>query len=65
MSLYKIGEPILVRLAGHVDPVQMAPIVMEGFVAGGGVMLIADRGNGEVERIVQLLNEAEQRRSQS
>lgn len=53
---YKVGRAYSVRLDGHNEPAQMLSIESDGMNAGGGVMLIANRGDGEIERIVSILN---------
>lgn len=56
---YKVGRAYSVRLDGHNEPAQMRSIEVDGMNAGGGIMLLANRGDGEIDRIVSLLNEAE------
>lgn len=59
---YERGLSMLVRIEGHPEPVAMTSIVRPGFVAGGGLMLIFDRANGEVEKVLAALNaDSEQR----
>ncbi len=58
---YKLGKTYRVLLDGHNETVSLPSIEIDGMCAGGGVMLIADRGDGEIDRIIKLLNDAESR----
>lgn len=53
---YKVGRAYSVRLDGHNEPAQMRSIEVDGMNAGGGIMLLANRGDGEIDRIVSILN---------
>ena len=53
---YERGPLMLVRIEGHTDPTAMTSIVRAGYLAGGGLMLILDRGNGEIEKVLAALN---------
>lgn len=57
---YKRGQSLRVHIEGHSEPIQMVSIELASYEAGGGVMLIADRGDGDVDRIVELLNKGPQ-----
>lgn len=56
---YRKGTTTRVRIEGHPEPVPMVPILKDGFCAGAGVMLAMDRGDGMVDKIVELLNASE------
>jgi hypothetical protein len=56
---YIKGAVYRVRMDGHPEPLDLTSIEVDGFCAGGGLMLVMDRGDGEVDRIVALLNSAE------
>lgn len=53
---YRVGRAYGARIDGHGEPVPVVSIEADGMNAGGGIMLIANRGDGEIERIVSLLN---------
>jgi len=53
---YERGPLMLVRIEGHTDPTAMTSIVRTGYFSGGGLMLILDRGNGEIEKVLDALN---------
>lgn len=54
---YERGPVMLVRIEGHTEPTYMTSILRRGFVAGGGLMLVLDHGNGEIDNVLKLLNE--------
>jgi hypothetical protein len=39
----------------------MTSILRKGFVAGGGLMLVLDHGNGEIDQVLKLLNDQQTR----
>lgn len=59
MVTYRAGESIRVFVDGHAEPALMRPIYKDGFCSGGGVLLLIDRGDGEINKIVNLLNREE------
>jgi len=59
MATYKAGDAVKVFIEGNTEPVWMRPIDKDGFCAGGGVLLLMDRCDGEIDKIVNLLNRAE------
>ena len=54
---YERGPLMLVRIEGHTEPTYMTSILRRGFVAGGGLMLVLDHGNGEIDQVLKLLND--------
>lgn len=56
---YKRGEALRVQLEGHRESVSMVSIERPGMCAGGGLLLVIDRNDGEVDRLICLLNNAE------
>lgn len=58
---YERGPVMLVRIEGHTEPTYMTSILRRGFVAGGGLMLVLDHGNGEIDNVLQLLNDPQQK----
>ena len=54
---YERGPVMLVRIEGHTEPTYMTSILRRGFVAGGGLMLVLDHGNGEIDNVLKLLND--------
>lgn len=57
---YERGPVMLVRIEGHTEPAHMTSILQRGFSAGGGLMLVVDRGHGEIDRVLKLLNDQQQ-----
>lgn len=53
---YERGPSMLVRIEGHPERVAMTSIVQPGFIAGGGLMLVVDRGGSEIEEVLAALN---------
>jgi hypothetical protein len=53
---YKEGRRFRVRLDGHAEPVDMVSIEQPDMCAGGGVMLIADRGPESLAFVLSALN---------
>lgn len=60
---YERGPVMLVRIVGHTEPTYMTSILRRGFVAGGGLMLVLDHGNGEIENVIKLLNDQQPRKA--
>lgn len=58
---YERGPVMLVRIEGHTEPTYMTSILRKGFVAGGGLMLVLDHGNGEIDQVLKLLNDQQQK----
>ena len=58
---YERGPVMIVRIEGHTEPTYMTSILQRGFVAGGGLMLVLDHGNGEIDNVLQLLNDQQQK----
>lgn len=54
---YERGPVMLVRIEGHTEPTYLTSILRRGFVAGGGLMLVLDHGNGEIDKVLKLLND--------
>jgi hypothetical protein len=54
---YERGPAMLVRIEGQTEPTYMTSILRKGFVAGGGLMLVLDHGNGEIDQVLKLLND--------
>lgn len=61
---YKRGPVMLVRIEGHTEPTYMTSILRPSFVAGGGLMLVLDHGNGEIDQVLKLLNDQQQKENQ-
>jgi hypothetical protein len=58
---YERGPVMIVRIEGHTEPTYMTSILRKGFVAGGGLMLVLDHGNGEIDQVLKLLNDQQQK----
>ena len=53
---YQRGQVLRVQIQGHREPIDMVVIEREGMNAGGGLILMIDRGDGELDAAVKSLN---------